>query len=321
MTASLPVTSTARSRLERIVAPARFVAGELLRRAYRRRFLSADLPARRERLRQRLAVELEPSVGPRVSELDRAAEDRISPHRTDGQELCLGEFDQDGGLLPHFGPIAGLPIIAPEQFLPRRKYSVRLMDVGGRLGVRKEYAGREGRFLQELEAALHLSRRRCLVPAVIAVNWDRPAITFEYVPGDVLREMLARAGAKLRDRDVLQGPARSSPRERIRSGREKVPELLSPAQIREIVDGLRSIHAAGYVLEDVKYGNIIIRHGTGSPLFIDFERALPTEGLPRWLADHLRAVDLHKLRDHFGDAPGSAQPESRTSRTTPVGQS
>jgi hypothetical protein len=56
------------------------------------------------------------------------------------------------------------------------------------------------------------------------------------------------------------------------------------------------------VLEDVKFGNIILKAGTGEAIFVDLERALPVASLPASLADHLREIDLRKFRDHFGEA-------------------
>jgi tRNA A-37 threonylcarbamoyl transferase component Bud32 len=131
------------------------------------------------------------------------------------------------------------------------------------------------------------------------VDWDAHTITIEFVRGNVVREMLAEAGADIRDRTLESGYTRSIDKERIRRGRERVPQVLSDWQVARIAAALDSIHEAGYALEDVKFGNIIL-DTEGEPVFIDLERALPVARLPRVLSDHLRQIDLRKFRDHFG---------------------
>jgi tRNA A-37 threonylcarbamoyl transferase component Bud32 len=132
------------------------------------------------------------------------------------------------------------------------------------------------------------------------VDWHAHTITITFVPGDVVREMLAEAGADIRDRTLETAYTRSIDKERIRRGRERVPDVLSDWQVSRIAAALDAIHGAGYALEDVKFGNIIL-DTQGEPVFIDLERALPVARLPRLVADHARALDWRKFRTHFGD--------------------
>ena len=121
---------------------------------------------------------------------------------------------------------------------------VLLVDLNGRLGVRKEFRNR-GRFVQELEALLHLKSSACPVPQLMNVDWQKGSITITFVPGDVVRELLAEAGADIRDRDIDGSYTREVDRQRIRSGRELVPSVLSSRHIEGVAAALNSIHAAG----------------------------------------------------------------------------
>lgn len=269
------------------------------RRAYRWSRFSLRLGQRVNTLRARLGALPRKNVGVLLKDIDPAMEERVRPLRQIDRELVIGDFDQDGGIVSRFGPMDGVPSIASDQFMARTGFPVLLVDLNGRLGVRKEFRS-YGRFVQEIEALLDLDARGCPVPHVMNVDWYAHALTITFVPGRVVREMLAQAGADIRDRTLEGAYTRSIDKERIRRGREVVPRVLSDWQISRIAAGLAAIHEAGFVLEDVKYGNIVL-NAHGEPVFIDLERALPVDGLPRALADHLRAIDLRKFRDHFGE--------------------
>jgi hypothetical protein len=77
--------------------------------------------------------------------------------------------------------------------------------------------------------------------------------------------------------------------------RQVFPQILDPTTIDQIWHGLVTIHRAGYSLEDIKWGNIIIEEQTKAPIFLDFERALALESLPPRLARYIRDRDAKKL--------------------------
>lgn len=276
-----------------------FPALELWRRLYRRRRLNRDLRGRSKALHARLGGLPRAGVGIPLAHLDAALDRRLADKRARGCELVIGDFDQDGGILTRVGPIAGLPMLAKERFLPRSGCPVLLVDLDGRLGVRKQFRS-FARFVQELEAMAALEPLGCAIPRLMNVDWSRCWITTEYIAGDVVRELIAAAGADIRDRDSDQPPGRKREAMRALAGRAFVPAVMSRAEVGAIASALEAIHRAGFVLEDVKLGNIILKSGTREPVFIDLERALPLARLPRLLADHLRGVDLRKLREQFG---------------------
>lgn len=281
---------------------------ELWRRCYRWRRLNVGLRSRAEQLRGRLGDLPRAGVGVALGEIDPVLDQQVASKRRTGRELVIGDFDQDGGIAPRFGPIAGLPTITKARFMARSGCPVLLVDLEGRLGVRKQFRS-FARFIQELEAMVALEALDCAIPRLMNVDWDACWITSEFVPGDVVRELLATAGADIRDRDCDLPPGRKREARRVRAGRALVPAILSGSEVAALRAALDEIHGAGFVLEDVKFGNIILKSGTREPVFIDLERALPTAGLPRLLVDYLRGVDIGKLRDHFGDwpAPRAAQ--------------
>jgi hypothetical protein len=276
------------------------VMAELSRRLYRWTRSNLRLKQRLRRLQVRLGQLPRTGVGVPVGTIDLALEARLASSREPNRELVIGDFDQDGGILPRFGKMDGLPVIDPSKFLPRSGCPVRLVDLNGRVGVRKEFRN-VGRFVQELEALMQLEACGCPVPELMNVDWDEHFITTAFVPGNVVRELLALAGAKVRDRDSEGSYSRARDRERIRSGREYVRKIMSRSDISEVAAGLQSIHSAGFVLEDVKFGNIILKADSREPLFLDLERALPISALPDWLSDYLKQIDLRKFREQFGD--------------------
>lgn len=277
---------------------------EIARRLYRWRHSNIGIKKRLKRLREQLGALPRRDVGIRLKDLDPSLDERVAPMRERDRELTIGDFDQDGGILPRFGEIAGAPMIDPKSFLRRSGSKVSLVDLNGRLGVRKDFADEIGRFVLELEALLRLEKHSCPVPRLMNVDWDTHSITMTFVPGHVVRELLAAAGANIRDRDLREPFSRSRLRERVRVGLQYVPKIMSDHQIAAIAAGLNAIHTAGFVLEDVKFGNIVLQAKSGDPVFIDLERALPIDGLSRRLADHLKEIDLKKFREHFGGVPG-----------------
>jgi len=278
-----------------------YVTCEISRRIYRWTRSSWRIEQRLKALQARLGALPRSGVGMRVDELDPELDWRVAPLREPHRELVIADFDQNGLIASRFGKIAGVPTIGRDKFITRSGCPVLLVDLNGRLGVRKEFRNR-GRFVQELEALLHLEASECPVPRLMNVDWDKISITITFIPGEVVRELLAQAGADIRDRGTDEVYTREVDRQRIRNGRELVPQVLSDRRIDEVAAGLDAIHAAGFVLEDVKFGNIILKAPSGEPIFVDLERALPVASLPPWLADHLRQIDVRKFREHFGDA-------------------
>jgi Methyltransferase domain len=261
---------------------------------------------RMELLRARVSQRFMAQGGYRVAlaELCPELDDICQPLRRSNEEIPLASIDQDGFLSPRFEQLWAAPRVDADAFLPRGRFELTVVDHDGWVGVRKNFRGDKVAFANELEAALDLAAAGCHVPVIFGVDFERLSITFAYVNGVVVREALAQAGAPMRDRDVRPGRAglgdRSIQQERRVAGRRLVDKVVDPETIARIGDALLAIHRAGYTLEDVKYGNVIIEEATNTPYFIDCERALPLRQFPHTTATYLRDRDADKLNRLFG---------------------
>jgi SAM-dependent methyltransferase len=263
-----------------------------------------------ELLRARIARACLTQGGHRVAVADLSPEldATCRPLRRTNEEIALADIDQDGLLNPRFLPFWDAPRVDAKGFLPRGRFELTVVDRNGWVGVRKNFRGDKVAFVNELEATLDLKAAGCNVPAIFDVDFERLAITYAYIDGVVVREALAQAGAPIRDRDVT--PVRSPIANRILSnrvynrrivaGRSIIENVLDAKTIASVGEGLLAIHRAGYALEDVKYGNVIIETATGIPYFVDCERALPLRQFSPTTATFLRDRDADKLNSHFG---------------------
>jgi SAM-dependent methyltransferase len=258
-----------------------------------------------ERLRERLARHEPTQIGYRISlaELSPDLDDICRPMRNAGQDIVLASIDQDGFLCSSFEQLWPAPRIDANAFLPRDRFELAVVDHNGWVGVRKNFRGNKAAFVNELEASLDLAAAGCHVPPVLAVDFSQLSITFSYINGIVVREALAQAGAPMRDRDRQPSATRNVYKihqERCAAGRRLVEDVVGRDNIERIANGLLDIHRAGYVVGDVKYGNIIIESETKTPYFIDCERALPLRHLPPSSATFLRDRDAETLNLLFG---------------------
>jgi 2-polyprenyl-3-methyl-5-hydroxy-6-metoxy-1,4-benzoquinol methylase len=271
----------------------------------RRRTAAFGLARMRSRREEMLAVSA--SVAPRTDSL--VDPDRLDRLRTAGGgagEVVLADIDQDGFLCSRVGPLQGVPTVSRDRFAPRLRFDLTVIDIDGVLGVKKHFRGDVTAFIAELTAGHDLRRAGCRVPAILDVDLQGLTITFEYVPGPVLREELALQGAMLRDRDVAIDPSyrRLPPRKRhakrIEEGKAVLERVLDAEAIERLFGELKKIHAAGYVLHDLKFGNVIFERSSREPYFIDFDRARAYPQLSRLAFRFLRDRDYEMFNAHFG---------------------
>ena len=237
----------------------------------------------------------------RLAELCPELEAKVAPSRRLGSVIPLAEIDHNGLALPLFDTFWEIDRTIRETMLKRSRHSITIVDRDGDVCLRKEFHGNRGEFVSELEAVLTLQREGCPIPALLDIDFERSALTYAYIRGQCLRELLAKHGADIRD---VGAPAHgvAVQRHRTAEGRRVLPSVISPRTLADIAAGLKAIHRAGYTVEDVKYGNIIIEHGTGRPVFYDFERAMSLKGMSADLALYCRDRDRRKLNERFGTA-------------------
>jgi tRNA A-37 threonylcarbamoyl transferase component Bud32 len=217
-------------------------------------------------------------------------------------EIVIADIDQDGHLLSRYGPIAGAQNVLPEDFLKRKRNDLQMVAIGEKVGVKKNFNQNRKGFLSELEV-LHSLRGRCNVPAILDLDFSNLSIVFSFIPGVVIREELARRGAKIRHRDLdgdqnYQSLSRDEQkRRRIVTSRRVLNDYFHLDMKEEIFSELKKIHKLGVLVTDLKYGNIIIERDTGIPFFIDFDFA-KNFGYPRGIQGEVKR-DIEIKRFNF----------------------
>jgi putative peptidoglycan lipid II flippase len=238
-------------------------------------------------------------IGP--NQLDRLRKAAGSP-----REIALADIDQDGFLCSRVAALRDVPIVSRDRFAPRARFDLIVVDLDGVPGVKKHFKGDVPGFIAELAASHDLHEAGCRVPAILDVDFEELTITLEFLPGPVLREELARHGAVVRDRDVATHPSysRLSPRKqramRLEEGKAVLDRVIDTQTVEGLFAELKKIHAAGYVLHDIKFGNVILGESPGEPYFIDFDRARAYHQLSPLAFRVLRDRDYVKFNEHFG---------------------
>ncbi|VVB84928.1 Uncharacterised protein [uncultured archaeon] len=232
-------------------------------------------------------------TGPRVSieeiGLNRKSDEKIYTDIINSPEFVLGEFDQDGYILPAQVTIRSIPTVTREQFLPRKKFRLFLVSVYGRLGVRKEYRGDLISFINELKIYSKLLGNDINIPVLLDVNYDLLSITFAYIRGPTIRESLHNIGAVFLDRDVEANPDLNKIPDEDRwliQADDKTGSLFSvinAAFIEDLFCEVKKIHDCDILISDVKYGNIIVESLSHKPYLIDFESSRDLSSFGRYV--------------------------------------
>ena len=132
------------------------------------------------------------------------------------------------------------------------------------MGVEKDYRGNRTFFVNETKALYKLGLSGCNVPAILSVDFDNLTLTFSYIQGPILREELAKRGAVLRDRDIDNNPNynhlphKKRWLKRIQEGKNFLYKVIDSQFVESLYTELNKMHASGFILDDIKYGNIII---------------------------------------------------------------
>lgn len=216
-------------------------------------------------------------------------------------EVVIAEIDEDGFLLSHFGVIRNAPTVSQNQFLVRKHFNLKLTVIDGYVGVKKDYKGDKVSFVNEIKVLHCLGLTGCNVPAIMDVDFDNLTLTFSYILGRVLREELARSGAVLRDRDVdnnsdFLGLDPTEKRlKRIQEGKRVLHNVIDSQFVESLFTELNKIHASGFILRDIKYGNMVIEKKSGKPYLIDFEGARHYPNLGKHSFKILRDRDIEKF--------------------------
>ncbi len=193
------------------------------------------------------------------------------------QEAIIADIDKDGFLFSRYGQFAGVSFVSQKNFIPRKRNKLHLIAVGNQVCVRKPSATMKG-FLSEINS-LYTLREHCNVPAILGVDFRKYSIDVSFIPGVVLRQELANRGARISHRDLDHDHEYNAlTRERKKQCRiESTNPILNDyvnAQLKEVIfSELKKIHKLGFLVKDIKYGNIILQQDTRVPFSIDFDYA------------------------------------------------
>ena len=221
------------------------------------------------------------------------------------REVVIAEIDQDGFLLSNFGPIRNTPTISKEQFLARKRSNLKVVSINGYVGVKKDYLGNKLSFVRELRALHSLGLAGSNVPSIIDVDFDNLTLTFSYILGPILREELAKRGAVLRDRDVDSNPnytylnSKERWAKRLQEGKRVLYDVIDSQFVKSLAYELRKVHASGFMLNDIKYGNIVIEKRSGKPYLLDFELSTHYSKSKNIYFRILSDEDIEKFNLHF----------------------
>lgn len=222
-----------------------------------------------------------------------------------GRVVVLGSYDQDGYLYSPTGPIGDIPWISADRFLTRKRFLLDLVILNGLLAIRKNYRGTKFHFIREIEALDRLARAGCNVPAILHIDFDNLTLFLSFIPGKVLREELAKRGAKIRDRDVedngnlTKHEARVQRLRRIEEARRQLTGVIDSDFVKECFQQIRLAHRAGVTGLDIKYGNVIIETFSKKPFFIDFENVVIFENQESLIFRNYRDQDIDTFNLHF----------------------
>lgn len=239
-------------------------------------------------------------------DLSPADVDQIRLETKTAPYAVIANIDQDGFFLPRFGPIAGVPLISKSEFVRRKRFAIDLVAMrNGTVGVKKDYGGNHASFLKEFKVLRLLSGRRLNVPTILYVDFKSPTLVRSFISGRVLREQLARSGAPIRDRDTVNVPefkglsAKELEAKRIDLGKRVLHKVVDDLFIEKLFGLVQDIHSCGVLINDIKYGNVIIS-SAHEPWWLDFDGAtrflMPRFGPFRTLRD----ADREKFNVHFG---------------------
>ena len=217
-------------------------------------------------------------------------------------QLVIAEIDPEGYFHSHFGNIEGVPCVYDANFIP----CLNLVTVGRKVGIKKNYNDCAFSFVKEIEALYALGNAGCNVPSILDIDFENRSLTTSYIPGTVLGEQLPLKGAILRDREV-DGDSRFnqlSPEihtpEKIDERKRNLQDVVSQDFIEKIFEQVEKIHSVGFIINDIRSGNVIVGKKTGNPYLIDFESSDNCIGMGCRAFRHLRDNDIEKFNIRFG---------------------
>ena len=209
--------------------------------------------------------------------LSKEGYEKIKGLQKQKKEITIAEIDHDGLLLSHFGPIDDADLTTAENYVKHQTNKLSLIEFNGYVGVKKDFKENKLSFVKEIKALHHLGLNSFNVPAILDIDFDNLTLTTSYIKGDILRMKLIKKGAKLLSRDLISNKDywNHSNEERdlirIKEGKKFLFDVVDKNFIKELLSDIIRINSSSLILNDIKYGNIVIEKNSGKPFWIDFE--------------------------------------------------
>lgn len=209
----------------------------------------------------------------------------------------IGFIDQDGLIhcaREHHDLFHSINLYLHGDFIRRHRYSLHIVRINNRLLIEKNYKGNTLSFYNEI---FILSKLRDLefIPKVSFISYKRKTVYLDYIHGAVLREQLASLGANIRDVDLIRETRNFE--QKAESARIYLRQAISEKSIKRIKESYEAIHTRKIIVNDIKYGNIIMCGDR--PYLIDFETSIYFPELPGFLFRRLAEIDKYKIETLF----------------------
>lgn len=209
----------------------------------------------------------------------------------------IGFIDQDGLIhvpLEYQKLFNKNDIYTSGDFMYRTRHKINILYSKDEVFVEKNFNNDSFHFYNEVSILHELKDCNC-VSKICFIDFKNHKLVLKYIDGFVLREKLAKLGARIRDVDKLISNKKLV--------RDYVDLATAFSQIgnKEMLDKIKEsvdqIHRKQVLIRDIKYGNIILKNE--KPYIFDFEGSLLLKHTPKIIFDAIKKSDLLKLKDIF----------------------
>jgi len=251
----------------------------------------------------------------RAMGVDDATITEIMSRAADGEEVRLGRFDQGNRVLSDIGsiPLFGDAHIGNLEFQPRARQAVELVATTRGIAIKKSYSDFRS-FFREVAALSRLSDVKG-VPKIVRIDRRRRVLYQTFLLGRDLGSLMAKAGFSVSAQHRLSRDYPGMGAWGATSGLQNRTIALNTLQrvtdrtfARQMEALIESIHQAGVVIGDVKFGNVIV--ASDGVCLCDFDHArMFTRNTMSFILDRERDRDLCSYTfgsELFGDPHVSA---------------
>jgi len=237
-------------------------------------------------------------------ELNKQSFDIVCKKIKTNKEIVLGKIDQNGAIKSNYGSIKNIKSINEKNYIDRKRFNIYLLIINEKVGIKKCYGNNKTAFINEFIALKVLSENGCNVPMILDADFHDNSITISYINGIVLKSKLAKLGSKIFDDDFSTSFNNNNNKnwtKRINEGRKNLSKAIDEQFIYDIKNQLKMIHSNRIIINDIKYGNILIEEKTKKPYFIDFDYARYYPRINQRIFNSLTDNDWHLFDLHFGN--------------------